>query len=57
MSIIVMLFATVEPMSATQRRCWKTGLKMEEDVNYFFIYLLLYLETRKSLKDQKSCEK
>ena len=48
-----MLFVTVELMSAMQRRYWKTGFKMEGDVSYF----LLYLETRKSLKDQKSCDK
>ena len=48
-----MLFVTVELMSAMQRRYWKTGFKMEGDVSYF----LLYLETRKSLKDQKSHDK
>ena len=52
-SMEVMLFVTVELMSAMQRRYWKTGFKMEGDVSYF----LLHLETRKSLKDQKSCDK
>ena len=34
--MVVMLSVTVEPMSAMQRRCWKTGFKMEGDVSYFF---------------------
>ena len=46
-SMEVMLFVTVELMSAMQRRCWKTGFKMEGDVSCF----LSYLEARKSLKD------
>ena len=52
-SMVTMLSVTVELMSAMQRRCWKPGFKMEGDVSY----LLLHLETRKSLKDQKSCDK
>ena len=51
-SMVVMLSVTVELMSAMQRRCWKTGFKMEGDVSYF----LLYLETRKSIKDHKACD-
>ena len=34
--MVMMLSVTVEPMSAMQRRCWKTGFKMEGDVSYFF---------------------
>ena len=37
-SLVVMLFVTVELMSAMQRRCWKTGFKMEGDVSFFFIF-------------------
>ena len=37
-SMVVMLSVTVEPMSAMQRRCWKTGFKMEGDVSYSFFY-------------------
>ena len=32
--MLMMLSVTVELMSAMQRRCWKTGLKMEGDVSY-----------------------
>ena len=49
--MVMMLSVTVDPKSAMQRRCWKTGLKMKGVVSYFLI-ILLYLGTRKSLKDQ-----
>ena len=52
--MVMMLCVTVELMIAMQRRCWKTGFKMEGDVSYFIF--LLYLETRKSIKDQKACD-
>ena len=52
--MVMMLSVTVELMSAMERRCWKTGFKMEGDVSYFI--LLLYLETRKSIKDHKACD-
>jgi hypothetical protein len=48
--MVIMLSVTVELMSAMERRCWKTGFKMEGDVSYFF---LLYLERRRSINDQK----
>ena len=37
--MVMMPSVTVEPMSAMQRRCWKTGFKMEGGVSYFFIIL------------------
>ena len=36
--MVMMLCATVELMSAMQRRCWKPGFKMEGDVGYLFFY-------------------
>ena len=50
--MVVMLSVTVEPMSAMQRRCQKTGLKMEEDVNYY-VLIFYYTQKQKSLRDQK----
>ena len=32
-SMVVMLSVTVEVMSAMEKRCWKTGFKMEGDVS------------------------
>ena len=46
-SMVVMLSVTVEPMSAMQRRCWKTGFKMEGDVSYF---LNLIFRNKKKFK-------
>jgi hypothetical protein len=43
--MVVMLSVTVDPKSAMQRRCWKTGLKMKGVVSYLFIILLYYLTT------------
>ena len=48
-SLVVMLFVTVELMSAMQRRCWKTGFKMEGDVSYFF---LLFRNKKKSKRSK-----
>ena len=53
-SLVVMLSVTVELMSAMQRRCWKTGFKMEGDVSFLFVCLFfMFRNTRKRLKDQK----
>ena len=38
--MVMMLSVTADPMSAMQRRCWKTGFKMEGGVSYLFIILL-----------------
>ena len=53
--LVVMLSVTVELMSAMQRRCWKTGFKME-GVSFFFI-IFKNKKKSKSLKDKKSCDK
>ena len=40
-SMVVMQSVTVELMSAMERRCWKTGFKMEGHVSYFLFSLFI----------------